>query len=75
MNNWLNERSKLLAKYAEQEIKKANHIQLSLDKPDCGWINAHFMVNNIEKTYVEFSDVYEPFTDIKKWLEDIAYNQ
>lgn len=75
MNNWLNERSKLLAKYAQLKPKNANHIQLSLEKPDCGWINAHFMVNNVEKTYIEFSRVYEPFMDIKKWLEDIAYNQ
>ena len=50
MNNWLNERAKLLAKYAKLEPKNANHIQLSLEKPDCGWINAHFMVNNDEKT-------------------------
>ena len=75
MNNWLNERSKLFAKYAESMPRKFDKIELKLDHPDCGWIDMHFNVNGVEKTFIELSAVYEPFMDIKKWLENITVNQ
>ena len=70
-NNWFLSRSKLLAKYAEELPKNIKHIKVLFDKPEYGWINAHFSINNNEMTFLEFSSVYEPFVDIIAWLERI----
>ena len=71
-NQWLLERSILFAKYAKELPKVCDKIEVKFEKPDFGWINTHFIVNEKEKGYIELSSVYEPFTDIKKWLEDIV---
>ena len=71
-NNLLLERSKLFAKYAESMPDKADKLELQLDYPDCGWIDMHFKVNDEEKLMISASDVYEPFEDIREWLEQIV---
>ena len=72
MNNWLIERSKLLAKYAENVPRKFDKVELQLDYPDCGWLDMHFKVNGEEKILISASDVYEPFEEIREWLELMA---
>lgn len=74
MNNWLNERSKLFAKYAENMPRKFDKVELQLDYPDCGWLDIHFKVNGEEKILITASDVYEPFEEIREWLELMAKN-
>ena len=74
MNNWLNERSKLFAKYAENMPRKFDKVELQLDYPDCGWLDMHFKVNGDEKILISASDVYEPFEEIREWLELMAKN-
>ena len=74
MNNWLIERSKLLAKYAENVPRKFDKVELQLDYPDCGWLDMHFKVNGEEKILISASDVYEPFEEIREWLELMAKN-
>ena len=71
-NNLLLERSKLFAKYAESIPNKADKLELQLDYPDYGWIDMHFKVNDDEKILISASDVYEPFEDIREWLEEIV---
>ena len=71
-NNLLLARSKLFAKYAEEMPSKADKLELQLDYPDCGWLKMHFMVNDEEKLLIAVSDVYEPFEDIRDWLEQIV---
>ena len=71
-NHWLLERSKLLAKYAEQMPKNANYVQVSLDPPKYGWIDMHLSVNYKEKCLLTLSaDSDEPFEKIIRWLENI----
>ena len=72
---WLSERSKLLAKYSEGIPSICDNVNIKFDRPDSGWIDAHFFVNGGEKGFLEFSDVYEPFEDIRKWLESIVKNE
>ena len=73
MNNWLNERSKLLAKYAEHMPKNANYVQVSFDPPKYGWIIMHISVNYNEKAVITLSaDTDEPFEKIIKWMENIV---
>ena len=74
MNNWLYERSKLFAKYAENMPRKFDKVELQLDYPDCGWLDMHFKVNGEEKILITASDVYEPFEEIREWLELMAKN-
>ena len=74
MNNWLIERSKLFSKYAENMPRKFDKVKLQLDYPDCGWLYMHFKVNGEEKILISASDVYEPFEEIREWLELMAKN-
>ena len=71
-NHWLHERSMLFEKYAVNMPERADKIDLTLDYPDCGWIDMHFYVNGEEKVMIDTSYVYEPFVDIKEWLENIV---
>ena len=71
-NKWLLERSKLFTKYAKEIPTACDCVEVKFDKPEVGWIDTHFFINGKEKGGIELSDVYEPFEDIKKWLEDIV---
>lgn len=73
-NHLLLERSKLFARYAENIPRKTDIVELVLDDPDCGWIDMHFKVNGEEQIVISASDVYEPFKEIREWLENIAIN-
>lgn len=71
-NQWLAERSKLFAKYAEQMPVNANYVQVSFDPPKYGWILMHLCVNYKEKCVITLSaDTDEPFERIIRWLENI----
>ena len=69
---WLHERSRILEKYAVNIPDKTDNISLQLDDPHDGWIDMHMFVNGKEKALINASDVYEPFVDIKEWLESIV---
>lgn len=71
-NHWLHERSMLFEKYAANMPTKVDRIDLQLEYPACGWIDMHFIVNGDEKIIIDSSYVYEPFKDIKDWLENIV---
>lgn len=71
-NHWFAERSKIYAKYAEHMPRKADVFELVLDKVDFGWIDMHFKINGEETLLINASSVYEPFEDIRDWLEQIV---
>lgn len=70
-NKWLLERSKLFAKYGKCEPKAIKRVDVRFTKPNVGWIEMYFSINGEEKGYIPLSSVYEPFEDIKEWLEGI----
>lgn len=70
-NKWLLERSKVLMKYAETTPACLNRLSMTLEEPECGWIDAYFKVNG-KFLNVELSSVYEPFVPLKEWMEDIV---
>lgn len=72
MNNLLLERSKLFAKYAENMPSKPDKLELQLDYTDSGWIDMHFKVNDEERLMITASSAYEPFEDIRDWMEQIV---
>lgn len=47
-------------------------VEIKLDYPENGWIDMHILVNGEEKELINTSNVYEPFQDIKEWLENIV---
>lgn len=71
-NHLLHERSRLFEKYATEMPLTVDSVEIKLDYPDAGWINMHIFVNGEEKEFINVSDVYEPFEDIKEWLENIV---
>ena len=71
-NLWLHERSMLFEKYAVNMPTKTDRIDLQLDYPDHGWIDMHIIVNGEEKELISTSSAYEPYEDIKEWLEHIV---
>lgn len=74
INAWLKERANLLLKYAEHLSKKTDVIEFKVAPPEVGWMPIHIIVNGEEQYVVEVSSVYEPFYDIRTWLEDIVKN-
>ena len=71
-NHWLYERSKLFEKYASCMPLSVDDVEIKLDYPENGWIDIHILVNGEEKELINTSYVYEPFQDIKEWLENIV---
>lgn len=71
-NNWLKERSEIMAKYAEAFPTKQDRIKITFDYPDAGWMPVHFFKNEEEMEVIEFSYVFDSFTPLREWLEVIA---
>ena len=63
---WLDERARLMNKYASGLPHKTDEVTIRMAKPEYGWINIYFSLNGEEITFFEASSVYEPFDDIKK---------
>ena len=58
-----------------QDIQSSGAEKVRLDSfdirfrgPDCGWLDSKVYVNGKEVYRMEFSDVYDPFEEIVKWL-------
>lgn len=71
-NDLLIQRGKLLQEFAENIPTLTDRMRLLLKENDCGWIDAYIYVNDEEKLCINMSDVYNPFEDIKTWLEEIV---
>ena len=73
-SNLLKERSRIFAKYGERLPQIADRVSFEFDKPNNGWIELMIQVNYEEANTLSLSSAYEPFQDMKEWLEDIVYN-
>ena len=73
-SNLLKERSRIFAKYGERLPQIADRVSFEFDKPNSGWIELMIQVNYEEANTLSLSSAYEPFQDMKEWLEDIVYN-
>lgn len=71
-NLWLLQRGKLFERYALHIPERADEVGIQLDYPDNGWIDFHVLINGEEKALINTSYVYEPFINIKEWLETIV---
>ena len=50
------------------ENVRLDSFDIRFSGPDCGWLDAKVIVNGKEAYTLEFSDVYDPFEDIVRWL-------
>ena len=73
-SNLLIERSRIFAKYGERLPQIADRVSFKFDKPISGWIELMIQVNYEEANTLGLSSVYEPFQEMKEWLEDIVLN-
>lgn len=71
-NNWLKQRSEIIAKYAESLPTKQDRISITFDYPDAGWMPVRFHKNGDYMGFLVFSYVYDCFVPLKEWLESIA---
>jgi hypothetical protein len=69
---WLSDRAKLLEQYANAIPSLDDKVSLQMDFPKYGWIDMHIAINDEEKIVINASNVYEPFGDIREWLENIV---
>ena len=70
----LTERSRILAKYGEKLPQLSDRVEFDFDKPNSGWIELMIQVNDEEANTLGLSSAFEPFQDMKEWLEDIVKN-
>ena len=70
----LTERSRILAKYGEKLPQLSDRVKFDFDKPNSGWIELMIQVNDEEANTLGLSSAFEPFQDMKEWLEDIVKN-
>lgn len=70
----LTERSRILAKYGERLPQLSDRVEFDFDKPNSGWIELMIQVNDEEANTLGLSSAFEPFQDMKEWLEDIVKN-
>lgn len=70
----LTERSRILAKYGEKIPQLSDRVEFDFDKPNSGWIELMIQVNDEEANTLGLSSAFEPFQDMKEWLEDIVKN-
>lgn len=70
----LTERSRILAKYGEKLPQLSDRVEFDFDKPNSGWIELMIQVNDEEANTLGLSSAFEPFQNMKEWLEDIVKN-
>lgn len=68
------ERSRILAKYGERLPQLSDRVEFDFDKPNSGWIELMIQVNDEEANTLGLSSAFEPFQNMKEWLEDIVNN-
>lgn len=68
-------RSKLYQEVASWEDKPFDEIFFEFSDPSFGWIDISIYVNGKKMHTFSISQVFPPFDDIKKWLEDIVDSQ
>lgn len=70
----LSERGKILAKYGEDLPLSTDRVSFEFDKPNSGWMELMIQVNDEIANTLSLSSAFEPFQDMKEWLEDIVKN-
>lgn len=71
---WFAERSRIYKELSEREnlFKKLDSTFFYFNSPYAGWIDLDIYINGKKQLTCDCSNAYDPFPDIKQWLEDIV---
>ena len=71
---WFTERSRIYDEFSKREnsLKKTDSPFFYFNSPDSGWIQMEIYMNGKKCFTCDCSCVYDPFQDMKRWLEDIV---
>lgn len=70
--NWFELRSKLYAEVCKWKPRKPDEVFFHFKAPDAGWMDFDVYVNGEKRHKCYFSSIFNPFPNLKVWLEDIA---
>ena len=73
-DKYFEERSKMYARLAKVDLQTCpkDATYFSFGTPDAGWINMKVFVNGTCKFEHALSVAFDPFPDLRRWLEDIV---
>lgn len=71
-NNIMLLRGKMMQEFAENIPATTDRMRFLLEGPEFGWMDMYFYINDGEEQGFNISNVYNPFQDIKEWLEQIV---
>ena len=69
---FLSEKKRIFEKYADHMPLVPDKVDFQLKYEHIGWVDIYILVNGEEKAFITASYAYEPFEDIKEWLENIV---
>lgn len=70
--DWFELRSKLYADVSKWSPRKTDELFFNFHMPNVGWMDFDVYVNGEKKHSVYFSNVFDPFCDLRAWMEDIV---
>lgn len=69
---WHEARSKVYKTFAEQSNIQTSEVYFEFSAPDVGWADVSVYCDGNKKLTFPISAAFDPFEDIKAWLEDIV---
>lgn len=69
---FLSEKKRIFEKYADHMPLVPDKVDFQLKYEHISWVDIYILVNGEEKAFITASYAYEPFEDIKEWLENIV---
>lgn len=70
--NWFELKSKLYADMSKWEPRTPDEVFFHFKAPNAGWMDFEVFINGKKKHECYFSAAFDPFYDLKVWMEDIV---
>ncbi len=72
MPKWFEARAEVFKNVASWRNKEVDEVFFNFSKPEAGWLNISIYSNGKKLHTFPISAAFDPFLDIKMWMEDIA---
>jgi hypothetical protein len=70
--NWFAARARVYNDVAKWKDKATDEVFFDFSAPDCGWIDVSIYVNGNKVHEFPLTAAFDPFEDIKNWMENIV---
>lgn len=70
--NWFELRSRLYADVSKWEPRTPDEVFFHFKAPNAGWMDIEVFINGEKKHECYFNAAFDPFYDLKVWMEDIV---